>query len=79
MVFGGAVPLMREELLTIEAVLSCKYIGVFASKATVSQGEKTGTWFQIISLNTLMSIEELPGVVIVKFPGGVEPGLVNLI
>lgn len=65
--------------MVIVAGIPFKYIGLFVSKATISLLENTGTWSQIISRYELISSEELPGVVIVSFPGEVDPGFVDAI
>ncbi len=59
------------------AVLFCRYIGLFASKAILSVDEKTETPSQTISLYAFISRAELPGVVMVSFPGEIEPGFVE--
>lgn len=78
-VFSAVTPFIREDLLVMVAGIPFKYIELFVSNEIISPAEKTGTSFQMISLKALISNGLLFGVVIVRFPGEVDPGFVDAI
>ena len=54
-----------------------RYIGLVVSNEIISEGQNTGTPFPMMSLKSgFIFIEVFRGVVIVRSPGGVDPGLV---